>query len=175
MKKLIPFIILTFSLFLLNSCLKANDNVGHGGRCTGSAYCTACSNCSRCGHCSGGGTCGVCGGGSSGKSSSSGRSGKKSKSEKYKPSDSYKSSKATSSKPPKVFIDEVNVNINSNNRYIAGIEATNIYEKPSLKSKIIATVPKKAKLIQLSKEGSWYKVQVKSNGKTGYVYYQDVK
>ncbi|RXM62690.1 hypothetical protein [Chryseobacterium sp. CH1] len=77
MKKLISFIILTFSLFLLNSYLKANDNVEHGGRCTGSAYCSACSNCSRCGHCSGGGTCGVCGGGSSGRSSSSGRSNKK--------------------------------------------------------------------------------------------------
>lgn len=74
-----------------------------------------------------------------------------------------------------MFIDGVNVNINSNNKYMAGIEATNIYEKPSLKSKIIATVPKKDKLIQLSKEGSWYKVKVKSNGKKGYVYYKDVK
>lgn len=77
MRTLISFIILIFSLFLLNSCFKANDNVGHDGRCTGSAYCTACSNCSRCGHCSGGGTCGVCGAGSSGKSSLSGRSSKK--------------------------------------------------------------------------------------------------
>jgi len=74
-----------------------------------------------------------------------------------------------------VFIDEVNVNINSSNKYIAGIETTNIYEKPSLKSKIIATVPKKDKLIQLSKEGPWYKVQVKSNGKKGYVYSKNVK
>lgn len=74
-----------------------------------------------------------------------------------------------------MFIDKVNLNINSNNRYIAGIEVTNIYEKPSLKSKIITTVPKKAKLIELSKEGSWYKVQVESSGKTGYVYYKDVK
>ncbi|MDR6461248.1 hypothetical protein J2786_004402 [Chryseobacterium vietnamense] len=175
MKKLIPFIILTFSLFLLNSCLKANDNAGHGGRCTGSSYCTACSNCSRCGHCSSGGTCGVCGGGSSGRSSSSGNSNKKSKAEKYRSSGSNESSKTKSNKPTKVFIDEVNFNISSSNRYTAGIEATNIYEKPSLKSKIIATVSKKAKLIQLSKDGLWYKVQVKSSGKTGYVYYKDVK
>ncbi|UTX47224.1 SH3 domain-containing protein [Chryseobacterium sp. MA9] len=175
MKKLIPFIILTFSIFILNSCLKANDNAGHGGRCTGSAYCTACSNCSRCGHCSGGGTCGVCGRGSSGKNSSSGSSSKKSKSGKYKPSDTYKSTKTKSSKPPKVFIDEVNFNINSSNRYMAGIEATNIYEKPSLKSKIIATVSKKAKLIELSRDGSWYKVQVKSSRTTGYVHYKDIK
>ncbi|UKB79802.1 SH3 domain-containing protein [Chryseobacterium sp. MEBOG07] len=169
MKKLIPFLIVIFTLFLLNSCFKANDSVGgHGGRCTGSAYCTACSNCSGCGHCSSGGTCGVCRGGSSGRSSSSGSS-TKSKSKKHE------SSKAKSTKPPKAFIDEVKVNINSNNRYIAGIEAVNIYEKPSLTSKVITTVSKNTKLTQLSKEGSWYKVLIKSNGKKGYVFYKDVK
>ncbi len=84
MKKLIPFIILTFSILMLNSCFKANDNIGHGGRCTGSAYCTACSNCSGCGHCNSGGTCGVCRGGSSGRSSSSGSS-SKSKSKNINP------------------------------------------------------------------------------------------
>lgn len=175
MKKLIPFIILTIGLFLLHSCLKANDNIEHGGRCTGSAYCTACSNCSRCGHCSGGGTCGVCRGSSSGRSSSPGSSGKKRKAEKYRSSDSYQSAKTKSGNPPKVFIDEVNFNINSNNRYIAGIEATKIYEKPSLTSKILATVSKNTRLIQLSKEGAWHKVKIKSSGKQGYVYYKDVK
>jgi hypothetical protein len=174
MKKLIPFIILTFNLFLLNSCVKANDNIGHDGRCTGSAYCTACSNCSRCGHCSGGGTCGVCGGGSSGKSSSSESSSRKSKSKKHKTSDSYKSSRNKSNKPPKVFIDEVNVNVNSP-RYIAGVSTTYIYEKPSFKSKVIENVAKNTKLIQLSKKDSWYKVQVKKGGKVGYVYYKDIK
>lgn len=171
MKRLIPFIILTFSLFLLNSCFKANDNVGHDGRCTGSAYCTACSNCTRCGHCSGGGTCGVCGDGS-GSNSSAGSSAKRSKSKKHKSSDSYKASKTKSNKPPKVFIDEVNVNINSQ-RYIAGISTTNIYEKPTLKSKIIAIAPKNTKLVQVSKLNSWYKV--KKDGKMGYVYYKDIK
>lgn len=159
MKKLISFIIITFSLFILNSCFKANDNVLHGGRCTGSAYCTACSNCSGCGHCNSGGTCGVCGGSSSRKSSSSGSSTKKSKSKKHKSTDSYQSSKTQSNKPPKVFIDEVNVNLNTNNRQFAGIEAIIIYEKPTLKSKIIATVPKDAKLIKLSTKGSWCEVQ----------------
>ncbi|WP_213277468.1 SH3 domain-containing protein [Chryseobacterium indologenes] len=174
MKTLISFIILIFSLFLLNSCLKANDNVGHGGRCTGSAYCSACSNCSGCAHCSSGGTCGVCRGGSYRKSSSSGSS-SKSKSKKHKSPDSYRSSKPHTSKPPKVFIDKVNINLNSNNRYIAGIATTNVYEKPTFKSKVITKVSKDAKLLQLSKEGSWYKVQVKSNGKTGYVFNKDVK
>ncbi|AYZ14291.1 SH3 domain-containing protein [Chryseobacterium arthrosphaerae] len=174
MKKLIPFIILTFSIFLFNSCFKANDNVGHGGRCTGSAYCTACSNCSGCGHCSSGGTCGVCRGGSYGrKSSSDDRT--KSKSKKHKSSDSYRPSKTHSGKPPKVFIDEVTVNVNTNNRYIAGIAAINIYERPTPTSKVITTVPKGTKLIKLSKEGSWYKVQIKSNGKKGYVSNKDIK
>lgn len=178
MKKLIPFIIISFSLFLLNSCIKANDNVGHDGRCTGSAYCTACSNCSRCGHCSGGGTCGVCGGGSLG-ASYSGSSSKKSKSKKHKTSDSYTTSKtktkSKSNKPPKVFIDKVDVNINSNNRYIAGVSTINIYEKPSTASKKIAVVSKNTKLIQLSKKDSWYKVQIKESRKTGYVFSKDLK
>ncbi|MCS3530316.1 SH3 domain-containing protein [Chryseobacterium sp. JUb7] len=168
MKKLILFIILTFSSFILNSCFKANDNVGHGGRCTGSANCSACSNCSRCGHCSSGGTCGVCGGGSSGYFK------KKNTSKKTSTSESYKSPKGKSTKTPKVSIDEVNVNINSP-KYIAGIATTNIYEKPTVKSKIIAAVPKSEKLIQLSKQGSWIKVQIKTTGKIGYVFYKDVK
>ncbi len=174
MKKLIPFIIITLSLFFLNSCFKANDNVGHDGRCTGSAYCSACKNCSRCGHCSGGGTCGVCDGGSSGRSTKK-RAPKKSKaseSDNFK-STSSKKSKSNKAKAPSVFINEINVNTNS--RYIAGTATTNIYAKPSLKSKIIATVPKNTKLVQLSKQGSWYKVQIKKDGKQGFVYYKDVK
>ena len=175
MKKLIPFIILTFNIFILNSCVKANDNIGHDGRCTGSAFCTACKNCSRCGHCSGGGTCGVCSGGSPERSSFSESSSKRSKSKKHKTSESHKSPKIKSNKPPKVFIDEVNVNVNSNNRYIAGISTTNIYEKPSFKSKVIKKVAKNTKLIQLSKKDSWYKVQIKKGGQTGFVYYKEIK
>lgn len=166
MKKLIPFIILTFSLFLFHSCVKANDNIGHDGRCTGSANCTACVNCSQCGYCRRGGTCSKCSG------KSSGGSYKKSKPKKDKTSSSYTSSKNKSGKIPKV---ELNVNINSNNRYLAGIGAVNIYEKPSTQSKIITTVSKNAKLILLSKEGQWFKVQVKSSSKKGYVSNKDVK
>lgn len=169
MKKLIPFIIITFSAFILNSCFKANDNVGHDGKCTGSAYCSACTNCSRCGHCSSGGFCGVCGGGSSGSNSSSGSSSKKRKSEKHK------TSKAKSNKPPKVRIDKIDININSNNRYFAGVAGVSIYEKPSDKSKIVAIVTKNDRLIRLEQKGEWYKVKVASSGKTGYVKHKDVK
>ncbi|OVE60339.1 SH3 domain-containing protein [Chryseobacterium mucoviscidosis] len=174
MKKLMPFIIIAFGSFLLNSCFKANDNIGHEGRCTGSANCTACSNCSRCGHCSSGGTCGVCGGGSS-ESYSSGRSSiRKRKIKKHTASDYYTSSKTKSNKPQKIIIDEVNVDLSSN-RYITGIATTNIYKKPSLKSPVLVRVYKNEKLIPLSKEGSWYKIKVKSSGKKGYVFYKDVK
>jgi uncharacterized protein YgiM (DUF1202 family) len=154
--------------------LKANDNVGHGGRCMGSANCTACKNCSGCGHCSSGGSCSVCRGGSHGRGSSS-SSYIKNKSKNPKNSGVNQASKAKSNKPPKVFIDKVNVNLNSNNRYIAGAESINIYEKPTFKSKIITTVPKDTKLIKLSTEGSWHKILVKSSGKKGYASNKYVK
>lgn len=163
MKKLIAFIIITFSAFILNSCIKANDNVGHDGRCTGSAYCSACTNCSRCGHCGSGGTCGACSGKSSGRNS------------KRKHSEKHTTSKTKSNKPPKVLIDRVNININSNNRYFAGVAAVRIYEKPSDKSDIIVTVTKNARLIKLQEMKDWYRVKVESTGKTGYVKRKDVK
>lgn len=53
-----------------------------GGKCTGSAYCTACSNCSGCKHCNSGGSCGVCAGGVKWKASPS-------RSETTKRSDTY--------------------------------------------------------------------------------------
>ena len=152
-------------MLFLHSCFKANDNIEHEGRCTGSAYCSACTSCSRCGHCGSGGTCGVC----------SGSSSSKSKPKKHKRSESSTSSKPR--KPPKVFIDKVNVNvnINSNNRYIAGVTKIFIYEKASVKSKIIEKVAKNEKLIRLEKLPDWYKVKVQKSGKTGYVQYKDVK
>lgn len=94
---------------------------------------------------------------------------------KNKSPDSYRSSKPHTGNPPKVFIDKGNINLNSNNRYIASVATTNVYEKPTFKSKIITTVPKNVKLIKLSKEGSWYKVQVKTSGKVGFVFNKDVK
>jgi len=173
MKTFISIVIICIGTLVSDSfSLSKNVDTDHGGRCTGSAYCTACSNCSRCGHCSGGGTCGVCGGGSSEKKSSSHRSSKKNKAKKSRESDSYTSKKGKSNKAPSVFVNEININ---SGRYIAGISVTNIYEKPSLKSKIIEKVPKNSKLIQLSKQAPWYKVKVQKSGKTGFVYYKDVK
>jgi|GEM_PF-595940 len=62
MPKLIPLLIFFFSIatgHAQNSKLIASCHAD-GGRCTGSAYCSACSNCSGCKHCNSGGSCGVC-------------------------------------------------------------------------------------------------------------------
>lgn len=177
MKKLIPFIILTFSLLLLNACFKANDHVGHDGRCTGSAYCSACTNCSRCGHCGSGGTCGVCGGGSPGSNPSSGSASGKGRYGKRKSSNDYYSVLKTESRTGRVAAtDEANIHTGTANRYLTGVVAAiTIYEKPAFKSNVVAIVTRNAKIIQLSRKGEWYKVQVESSGKKGYVYYKNLK
>ncbi|MDP9958871.1 SH3 domain-containing protein [Chryseobacterium lathyri] len=168
MKTFISLLILCIGTFTAVSfSLSDSESTHHGGRCTGSASCSACSNCTGCAHCSSGGSCGVCSGGSYGKKSSSKK--KKSKAS----SDLHYTRKSRSYNAPKIRIDEIN--INTNNRYFAGVAVTKIYEKPFLNSKVMETVPKNTELKQLSKQGSWYKVQVKKSGKVGYVYYKDVK
>jgi hypothetical protein len=167
MKKFISILILCIGTFTAVSfSLSDSESPHHGGRCTGSASCSACSNCTGCAHCSSGGSCGVCSGGSGKKSSS------KKKRSKASP-DSHYTKKSKSYHSPKIQIDEIN--INTNNRYFAGVAVTKIYEKPFLNAKVIETVPKNTELKQLSKQDSWYKVQVKKSGKVGYVYYKDVK
>lgn len=168
MKTFISILILSIGILTADSfSFSGSKSPHHGRRCTGSASCSACSNCTGCAHCSSGGSCGICSGGSYGKKSSSSK--KKSKASP----DSHYTKKSKSYNSPKIRIDEIN--INTNNRYFAGIAVTKIYEKPFLKSKVIETVPKNTELKQLSKQDSWYKVQVKKSGKVGYVYYKDVK
>lgn len=168
MKTFISILILCIGTFTANSFnFFEFGNSHHDGRCTGSASCSACSNCSGCAHCSSGGSCGVCSGGSYGKKASSKK--KKSKAS----SDSYYTKKSKSYGSPKIRIDEIN--INTNNRYFAGVAVTHIYEKPFLNSRVIEKVPKNTELKQLSKQDSWYKVQVIKSKNVGYVYYKDVK
>ncbi|MDV7696569.1 SH3 domain-containing protein [Chryseobacterium soli] len=167
MKTFISILILCIGTFTAVSfSLSSSESPHHGRRCTGSTPCSACTNCTGCAHCSSGGSCGACSGGSGKKSSS-----KKKKSKAS--SDSHYTQKSKSYHSPKIRIDEIN--INTNNRYFAGVAVTNIYEHKSKQSKIIETVPKNAELKQLSKQDSWYKVQVKKSRKVGYVYYKDVK
>jgi len=151
-------ILITFTSFYFSK----TENNGHGGRCTGSEYCTACSSCSRCGHCGAGGTCGVCSG---------------NKSKNNRSSDYYsKKTKPASRKAKKGNQSQNFSNISKDNsEMITSDRSTNIFEKPSFQSKVIENISKNTKLIQLSKLDSWYKVKIKESGKTGYVYYKDVK
>lgn len=167
MKTFIAIFILCIGTFTAVSfSLSDSESVHDGRRCIGSTPCNACSNCTGCAHCSSGGNCGACSGGSRKKSSS------KKKKSKASP-DSYYAKKSKSYGSPKIRIDEIN--INTNNRYFAGVAVTKIYEKPFINAKVIETVPKNTELKQISKQDSWYKVQVKKSGKVGYVYYKDVK
>lgn len=153
-------ILIAFTSFYFSK----NESNGHGGRCTGSANCTACSNCSRCGHCGAGGTCGVCRGSSSVRDfSSSGKSSKTTKSKTSK-DNNYKKKNAQSFE-----------NIINKPNIIKLSRSVNIFEKPSFRSKVLENLPPNTKLFLISKVDLWYKVKVKKNGKTGYIYAKDAK
>lgn len=176
MKTFISILIIFFGVLMSCSFSSSKEKTPHNrGRCTGSSNCSACSNCSGCAHCAGGGgSCGVCGGGSYKKKSPANRSSSKHiKSKDPNTSLSYRSKKNKTSEPPKIRIDEVN--INADKRSIAAVSFINVYEKASLQSKIIEKVSKTENLIPVSKQKYWRKVKVQKSGKTGYVYYKDVK
>lgn len=170
MKTIMPFIIITFlSLFFLNSCFKANDNIVHDGRCTGSAYCTACKNCSRCGHCGSGRTCGVCSGGSSRKSDDESSSNRK------KSTSSKKNTHSNTASTPKSKITTFNHIYTVPSNYYAKLEITNIRKGPGLEFQVIEKVKQGSPLIEIQKNGNWIKVKVKKTGTEGFVYFKDVK
>lgn len=170
-------ILVTFTSFYFSK----NENNGHKGRCTGSAYCTACSNCSRCGHCGAGGTCGVCSGSSSGRSySGSGYSSSKKK-KSYR-SGSYKSSNnasanfySSSRKKTPIYRYEANISLADENFLYTIYKSVNIRSGAGKNYPIVETVTKNTKLIFLYKKSDWYKVRVVDSEKQGYVYRKSVK
>lgn len=180
MRKIISFVVITLSLFLLHSCFKANDNVRHDGRCTGSAYCSACTNCSRCGHCGSGGTCGVCSGSSSERSYSSGNSSRKKN--KHSSSGTYKSKHNSSlelylpaRKKTPIYHYETNASLAEDNFLYTVYKSVNIRTGPGKNYPIVETVTKNTKLIFLYEKANWYKVKVVDSKKEGYVYKEGVK
>lgn len=175
MKTLISFTILLFSLlslFFSVSCFKANDNIGHDGRCTGSAYCSACTSCSRCGHCGSGGTCGVCAGGSTKKSIYKIPSSNKKKSDNSKKSTSSKPNNSTTKKSSS---EKPYNNTYSYENYYAAQQIVNIYKGPGFKFEVIEKIKQGSQVTEISKTGNWLKVIVKKTGTEGYVYFKDVK
>lgn len=170
MKKLIPFIIITIVLFFLNSCFKANDNIGHDGRCTGSAYCTACSNCSKCGHCSSGGTCGVCKGPSSERNFYSGSSvTKKSKASKKRTASRTRSNPPTKTNRKSLFYAPT-----SSTTYYAKEKIVNIHKGPGFEFPVIEKVKQGSKLSEIEENEEWIKIKVWKTGTEGFVYYTDI-
>ncbi|WP_419869417.1 SH3 domain-containing protein [Chryseobacterium sp. CT-SW4] len=164
MKKLLSiFITGLFILFCFISCMKANNNTGHDGKCTGSAYCTACSNCSRCGHCSSGGSCGVCRG------SSSVRGIYSSPAKKTKSSGAKVISKVNN----KSQTDQNS--INSASVFYAKENIVNIYKGPGHEFPVIEKIKSGSKLILIKKHKNWLEVKIWKTGTEGFVFYQDVK
>jgi len=134
----------------------------HSRGCTGDAGCTACTNCSGCGHCArNGGTCGACS-----RRPSESDSRRSRHSSKKNTSGKSKSSRTTIS--PKIQIDAIN--INTNNRYMAGLAVINVYKRPDRSSDIIGGISKNEKLVPLPGNPHWYTVLLKKENKLGYVY-----
>ncbi|WP_083535212.1 SH3 domain-containing protein [Chryseobacterium kwangjuense] len=164
-----PILIITIilSLFSLNSCFKANDNIIHEGKCTGSANCTACSNCSRCGHCGSGGTCGVCSSGSSRKTIYTSPSRNNNRKEKK----SSKTRNPTRSAPtsPQTIYTPISV------VYYAKKRIVNIRRGPGIEFPVIEKIKQGSKLIKIEEHNDWIKVKIKKTGTEGFVYYKDIK
>ncbi|PKP17232.1 MAG: hypothetical protein CVU07_04570 [Bacteroidetes bacterium HGW-Bacteroidetes-23] len=160
MKKiiLIIFILLFFngmaqtpSKKLIASCCSTED----GGRCTGSAYCTACKNCSGCKHCNSGGSCGVCDGGKSrNKSSSSSKSKNNTSGTTY----SVKS-KSTGSR-----------NFYKGDRLFVANTTLNLRSGPGTKYEIIAKLKMNDELIFIESSSDWIKVKIKDSGVEGWTF-----
>lgn len=173
MKTVISILIIFFGVLMADSFSISKEKSLHsGGRCTGSSSCSACSNCSGCTHCAGsGGTCGICTGNSYRKRLSVNYSSSKHKKSKTSISSNIDLSKKNKiSKTQKIRIGEVNIN-----RYNSAVSLINIYEKPSLQSKIIEKTSRDTKLVPISSQKYWKKVKVQKSGKIGYVYYKDVQ
>lgn len=180
MKTLLSILVIGFGIIFSDSFSFSNPEDSHGGRCTGSANCSACSNCSRCGHCGSGGTCGVCSGSSSGRNFYSVPR-KKHKTSSYRSystssSDFYSSEKKMKTKKesaPKVK----HYNMDGERKGIVKTitDIANIRKLPAKNAKIIEKVTKGTELILLQNSGKWLKVKVKKSGKTGFVYYKNVK
>ena len=170
-KSLLITILLAIATGLfVNPSVKAFDNPhGKGGRCTGSAYCTACSNCSRCAHCSSGGTCGVCDRGSSKSITYTPK-----KRNKHSAKKSYPTQNRSSASTDQSFPNSTDQN-STNDILIVKKDVVNIRKSTSTSSLIIEKAYKNARLIKLQTLNTWYKVKVEKTGTIGYVYTKDLK
>lgn len=136
---------------LIASCCSTEE----GGRCTGSAYCTACKNCSGCKHCNSGGSCGVCDGGRNSKKSSSESKNKSNSSESTYSVKSKKTSNRNFYKGELLFVVNTTLNLRGG---------------PGTKYEIIAKLKMNDELTYIESSGDWIKVKVKKSGIEGWAY-----
>jgi uncharacterized protein YgiM (DUF1202 family) len=135
-----------------------------GGRCTGSAYCSACKNCKYCAHCNAGGSCGVC---------------YSPPPKKEKPAAKTKEEKKSGSNTPVTAGSEEFAA--AGDIYIVNTETLNLRTGPDKGYTIITTLKQGDKVKIISGHSSqWVKVQtIVSNNQqeppTGYVYMQHLK
>lgn len=154
MKSLLIIFLMFFSLNCLGQSTSGKEVAyschEDGGRCTGSAYCSACKNCSRCAHCSSGGSCGVC----------SSRTNYETKTTKTKrnANSSYKSS---ASKSTVIYYKE--------DQLLITIQDVNLRNGPGTEYEILRLISKGTPVFFKEKKGEWALVRMKSIDKTGYI------
>ncbi|MDA3614141.1 SH3 domain-containing protein [Polluticaenibacter yanchengensis] len=154
------FLLSTFTYAQNSSKLIASCCEDDGGRCTGSAYCSACTNCTGCKHCKSGGTCGAC-------TTVSSSSSKKSSSSANKKSGTTtktatKSTDATSKKSKgNTIATNINIYINTNE--------INLRKGPGLNFDVIGKVKKNAKVELISYTGDWANIKVLDSNLIGYI------
>ena len=165
-KSILAIVIAVFSLILLNSFIVyKNDFLDEscGGRCSGTAYCSACSNCSGCKHCSqNGGSCGVCSGGSSVPNKI--YSSKRTKSKKSRVTSTKQPIISTEPTTPIHFYEEDSV-------IIITAEKLNVRNGPGLQYSILTELTSGELITVLENNTTeWVKIKVNKNDVEGYVY-----
>ncbi len=141
----------TSSEKLIASCCSNED----GGRCTGSAYCTACKNCSGCKHCNSGGSCGVCDSGKSPNKNSSNTNSKRN------------SSSNVNTTKSKSFLNRT---LYKGDLLIVSKTTLNLRIGPGTNYEIIAKLKLNDELTYIERSGDWIKVKIKDSDIVGWAF-----
>ncbi len=161
MKQLILSLLFIIPLFVFSQSDTAQVASCCGGKCTGSAYCTACSNCSGCKHCTSGGSCGVCSGGA-----------------KWKPAPEPRGTSGTKSTTPKSTTNDPYGTSTDSNKAIGGsvhvVSTTlNMRKGPGVEFDIVIVLNKDAFLTILDPENDgWIHVSHSEMGADKIVKYE---
>lgn len=176
---------LLFFLLFFACALQAQDSKliaaschADGGRCSGTAYCSACSNCSGCKHCNSGGTCGVCTSYAAPVKKTYSKPAKKRASTSatptasgYKKNSSRKtaSSKAPAAKSLQGFAAPAAPRHAAGDKLTVASDILNLREGAGMDFPVIETLEKGATVQLLGYDGEWVQVVVVKTKNVGYV------